>query len=657
MKKVMAGCLFIVSAMTVHAQTSATYELRVKNYIDQYKGLACAEQQRCGIPAAITLAQGIHETSAGASELATMANNHFGIKCKKEWQGETFAHTDDAPNECFRKYPSSDHSYKDHSDYLLKNPRYAELFKLSTTDYAGWAMGLKRCGYATNPRYAHMLIKLIEDYRLQEYTYAAMENKEDLGAKYASNVNAAGAEVNGSRYATRDEIVPENDAPEMASAPVVATAATVPATAASAAPKIVTPFTPKGDNGNKAAAPAYGQIVKVNGLKAIYARKGYTPLEYAYKADIRYAKLLSINEIDERPLPQDMYLYLEKKSTKGVRPTHVVKPGETLFAISQIEGVQTKSLMEMNLLQAGEEPVPGSVLQLQKVTYEKPVVSTKKANSTNIAANNTPVIAAPAAAPASANIPAANAPARQTANKNIRVTNDYQEPATTIDNVPVTVALTAEEVTPAVVNEPIAEQKAPAIIDPTKEEESTIVKTADIKETEVEAKAETPVVATATPAPKKEAVAETLTFSAPMQSTTSVMASMPQVSNAEVKTAEVKESKPVAIAKQEEEEPADELDRLKKQFDRVVYKKQNNISTANAAPAEETRPVTTEAAPTTPVAIQANSAEGEKFYTVKKGDTGFSIAKRNGITVKQLTEWNNLNFGAIKEGQKLRVKQ
>jgi membrane-bound lytic murein transglycosylase D len=96
---------------------------------------------------------------------------------------------------------------------------------------------------------------------------------------------------------------------------------------------------------------------------------------------------------------------------------------------------------------------------------------------------------------------------------------------------------------------------------------------------------------------------------------------------------------------------------LKKQFDRVVYKKQNNISTANAAPIEETRPVIAATAPTTPVAVQANSAEGEKFYTVKKGDTGFSIAKRNGITVKQLTEWNNLNFGAIKEGQKLRVKQ
>lgn len=656
MKKVIAGCLFIVSAMTVHAQTNATYELRVRNYIEQYKGLACAEQQRCGIPAAITLAQGIHETSAGNSELATLANNHFGIKCKKEWQGETFAHTDDAPNECFRKYPSSDHSYKDHSDYLLKSPRYAELFKLSTTDYAGWAMGLKRCGYATNPRYAQVLIKLIEDYRLQEYTYAAMENKEDFGAKYAANVSVAPkAEVNGSRYATKDEIVPENDAPEMASMPAAATAATaVPATAVAASPKVVTPFTPKADNGNKAAAPAYGQIIKVNGLKAIYARKGYTPLEYAYKADIRYAKLLAINEIDERPLPHDMYLYLEKKSTKGVRPTHVVKPGETLFAISQIEGVQMKSLMEMNLLQGGEEPVPGSVLQLQKVTSEKPVVSTKKANSTNIAVNNTPAVTPPAAStPAIAGTRAANAPARQAANKNIKVTNDYQEPATTIDNVPVTVELTAEEVTPAVVNEPIAEQQAPAIIDPTKEEESSIVKTADIKETV----AETPVVTTEAPALKKEAVAETLTFSAPMQSTTSVMASMPQASNAETKPVEVKESKPVAITKQEEEEPTDELDKLKKQFDRVVYKKQNNISTANAAPVEETRPVVTASAPTTPVAVQANSAESEKFYTVKKGDTGFSIAKRNGITVKQLTEWNNLNFGAIKEGQKLRVKQ
>lgn len=173
-KWMIAGVIMVASVVSkVNAQES--YEARVAKYIEQYKDWAMAEQKRSGVPAAITLAQGIHETSAGNSELATNANNHFGIKCKKEWTGLTYTYTDDAPDECFRKYPSALQSYKDHSDYLAGSARYAALFKLSSTDYTGWAQGLKRCGYATNPKYSSILIKLIEDYHLQDYTVAAQQ--------------------------------------------------------------------------------------------------------------------------------------------------------------------------------------------------------------------------------------------------------------------------------------------------------------------------------------------------------------------------------------------------------------------------------------------------------------------------------------------------
>ena len=151
MQKWVLSICMMLGVTGVYAQD---YNARVQQYIEQYKDLAIAEQKRSGIPAAITLAQGIHETGAGNSELATEANNHFGIKCKKEWKGMTFTHTDDAPNECFRKYQRAEDSYKDHSDYLRSGTRYSKLFSLSMTDYAGWAIGLRQCGYATNPAYA-----------------------------------------------------------------------------------------------------------------------------------------------------------------------------------------------------------------------------------------------------------------------------------------------------------------------------------------------------------------------------------------------------------------------------------------------------------------------------------------------------------------------
>src|SRR5450631_3582366 len=147
---------------------------QVNSYINTYKLLAISEMQRSGVPASIILAQGIHETQAGMSELVIASKNHFGIKCKTGWTGQVVYHDDDARGECFRSYADANDSYRDHSDYLSQTPRYAFLFKLSPEDYESWAYGLKKAGYATNLKYSQILIKLIRDYDLQKYSLIAM---------------------------------------------------------------------------------------------------------------------------------------------------------------------------------------------------------------------------------------------------------------------------------------------------------------------------------------------------------------------------------------------------------------------------------------------------------------------------------------------------
>ena len=150
----------------------------IVKYIEQYAALAVKEMERTGVPASIKIAQGIHETNAGKSDLVLQSNNHFGIKCKSSWTGDKVYHNDDAEGECFRKYEDAKASYLDHSDYLKSQPRYAFLFDYDANDYAAWAWGLKKAGYATNPIYAQTLIKYIEAYQLNELNKFA-ENEEE----------------------------------------------------------------------------------------------------------------------------------------------------------------------------------------------------------------------------------------------------------------------------------------------------------------------------------------------------------------------------------------------------------------------------------------------------------------------------------------------
>ena len=147
-------------------------------YIKKYAPLAVEQMKQYGIPASITLSQGLLESGAGQSTLAKASNNHFGIKCGSSWRGESVRHDDDRRNECFRAYDKVEDSYRDHSLFLTSNQRYASLFKLSNTDYKGWAVGLKKAGYATNPSYANSLIAIIEDYSLYQWDSSEISKSE-----------------------------------------------------------------------------------------------------------------------------------------------------------------------------------------------------------------------------------------------------------------------------------------------------------------------------------------------------------------------------------------------------------------------------------------------------------------------------------------------
>lgn len=148
------------------ADALAQREMTREEYIATYAPLAIQQQKEYGIPASIKIAQGIIESRYGNSDLSRRSNNHFGIKCKNNWIGDTVRYDDDALQECFRRYGSIEDSYRDHSEFLKNSPRYEKLFRLDPKDYKGWAYGLKECGYATAPHYAASLIKCIEDYEL-----------------------------------------------------------------------------------------------------------------------------------------------------------------------------------------------------------------------------------------------------------------------------------------------------------------------------------------------------------------------------------------------------------------------------------------------------------------------------------------------------------
>ncbi len=293
--------------------TAAQERTTIEEYVNQFREIAMSEMKRSGVPAAITLAQGILESENGNSELVKKSNNHFGIKCKSTWAGDTVNHDDDAEGECFRAYTSAEDSYRDHSNFLKGNQRYAFLFNLDPTDYKAWAKGLKKAGYATNPRYPELLVKYIEQYNLQQYSLTVL-NKEPV-----SDLAQAIVEEKGN--------VPlqETEAGK----------------------------TPGNESGAVSAMPTDpDRVLTINKIKCVYAGKGTSLLALATRHNVNLNRLMEFNDLSEEGmLKKDQYIFLQKKAKAGEKEYYIVQPGESLHDVSQKNGIQLQWLREYNDLQ------------------------------------------------------------------------------------------------------------------------------------------------------------------------------------------------------------------------------------------------------------------------------------------------------------------
>ena len=344
--------LFILGLINFSiAQNSAD----VINYINNYKQLAIDEMQRTGVPAAIKLAQGIHETEAGTSELVLKSNNHFGIKCKTGWSGEKVYHDDDARGECFRSYAKPEESYRDHSDFLRNSSRYAFLFNLDATDYKGWAYGLKKAGYATNIKYSQILVRLIEQYNLEQYSLIALGKLKPSDEVIAGN-NTTPVTVGKN---------PDFD-------PVVSAKSPDP---------VVLEVKP---------APVYPESVfEINKTKVVFVRGGVSLLKVAEQNNISLGRLLEFNDMAGGQgdiLMEDQLIFLQRKRKIGATEFHVLQPEETVYDVCQAEGIRYESLLALNQLREGMEPAAGEKLYLINAAGSRPVlVAEKKAAEQSVA--------------------------------------------------------------------------------------------------------------------------------------------------------------------------------------------------------------------------------------------------------------------------------
>ncbi len=282
-------------------------------YIEMYQNIAINEMRRTGIPASIKMAQACLESANGNSPLCKMSNNHFGIKCKSNWTGESVKWDDDERNECFRKYDTVEESFIDHSNFLVNSPRYASLFALQPTDYVGWARGLKAAGYATAPDYAERLIKIIDENRL--YLLDNGMNLDELAMAGGSEIALKNVSNN-----LKIELEPH-------------------------------------------------QVVSANHLKAVVAREGDTFEIIAQGFRKKAWEIYKFNDRPEgyRPVKNEI-VYIQHKHRKALKgmEKHKVEPGETMHFISQIYGIRLKQLYKRNGMKPGEEPKTEEVIFLRE---------------------------------------------------------------------------------------------------------------------------------------------------------------------------------------------------------------------------------------------------------------------------------------------------
>ncbi|HKL71887.1 MAG TPA: glucosaminidase domain-containing protein [Marinilabiliaceae bacterium] len=302
--------LFLLT--TIGHNNWAQSRITTSAYIDTYKDWAIQDMKVSGIPASIKLAQGILESGSGNSKLAREDNNHFGIKCHADWKGKRVYHHDDARNECFRKYGNPFESFSDHTDFLVLRDRYSSLFHLATTDYKGWAHGLKKAGYATNPSYAHLLIKVIEDNELYKYD-ADISERARKSNRETQRRSGTGSLV-------------------------------------------VNPFDVRSTSYN-------------NGVKYVVLEEDDNLQSISQMYGLKSWELPSYNDLSNNAdISKYKILYLEAKQ-RNAHPDHtkhLVREGETMHQISQQYGMKLSRLYYLNRMQKGSEPKVGDRLELRR---------------------------------------------------------------------------------------------------------------------------------------------------------------------------------------------------------------------------------------------------------------------------------------------------
>ena len=320
MKKVLL--LFALLPLSLFAQ-----RITPEEYIQTYKDIAIREMKTHKIPASITLAQGILESGAGNSALAREAKNHFGIKCHKGWEGDIYYMDDDEKNECFRKYDNVEESFRDHSEFLCGRTRYAALFELDITDYEGWAKGLKAAGYATNPKYAQLLIDRINLYDLAQYDQIA------LGLLTENEVEPVDPEVVEEYF-------------ELAFSPE---------------DKSVFPLADMTPDGRF--------IYENNKVRFVFAKEGETPEKLAEALGVKFKRFCEYNCLkhpEEVVFHSGDVVYLDKLRNRNWKAKpYIVQEGETLRDVALRFAVKPRSIQHMNGVKEGERLFKGQVLRLR----------------------------------------------------------------------------------------------------------------------------------------------------------------------------------------------------------------------------------------------------------------------------------------------------
>jgi hypothetical protein len=316
-------------------QPALRIEANAQSYIAMYKDLAISEMRRTGVPASITLAQGMIESNYGRSSLATKGNNHFGIKCHNGWKGPVMYHHDDKKNDCFRKYASVEESFYDHSDFLRTGSRYRSLFDLATSDYKGWARGLKQAGYATNPDYANMLIRKIEENGLHYYDNLLTEKTSPATVSVRTNPVPE----------------PKTEAADRVNVPRMTTSA----------PPVI--------NDNFTVSARVSRVMENNRIQYIIVKDGETIDMIEDEFQLLKWELQRYNDLPQGFTPvagQILYLQPKRDRAEAGKEMHIASDDDTMYSVSQLYGVKLKKLYEYNGMKEGQEPVASQKIWLRK---------------------------------------------------------------------------------------------------------------------------------------------------------------------------------------------------------------------------------------------------------------------------------------------------